>query len=173
MIFQPSNINNKIVTPEQLMFHLRGWKVKGFVIGFTNGCFDLLHRGHVSYLEETKKYCSKLVVAINSDASVKMLNKGSNRPVNQETDRAYVLSGLVFVDYVVVFDEATPLSLIELVKPDYLFKGGDYDAEVTDSKNPKYIVGSDVVKKNGGEVMTIPLVQGFSTTNIIEKAHSA
>lgn len=172
MIFQPFNISNKVVTPEQLMLHLRGWKAKGFVIGFTNGCFDLLHRGHVSYLEETKKYCSKLVVGINSDESVKMLNKGSNRPVNKEADRAYVLAGLVFVDYVVVFNESTPLSLIEMIKPDYLFKGGDYDTDVTDSKDPRYIVGSDVVKKNGGQVMTIPLVQGFSTTNIIEKAHS-
>lgn len=172
MNLEPFHISSKILTHEQLMFHIRGWKTKGFVIGFTNGCFDLLHRGHVAYLEETKKHCSKLVVAVNSDESVKMLNKGPNRPVNTATDRAYVLAGLLFVDYVVVFNEATPLSLIELVKPNCLFKGGDYDSNINDAKDPRYIVGSDVVKKNGGEVITIPFVEGFSTTNILAKAHS-
>lgn len=172
MNLEPFQISSKILSPEQLLLHIRGWQTKGFVIGFTNGCFDLLHRGHVSYLEETKKHCSKLIVAVNSDESVKTLNKGANRPVNKDADRAYVLAGLLFVDYVVVFNESTPLSLIEAIKPDVLFKGGDYDADITDSKNPQYIVGSDVVRQNGGKVVTIPFVEGYSTTSILEKSRS-
>lgn len=164
------SISNKILPADQLMFHIRGWKAKGFVIGLTNGCFDILHHGHVACLEEAKKHCSKLVVAVNSDASVKLLNKGKNRPVNSEKDRAYVLAALLSVDFVVIFDDATPLSIIETVQPDCLIKGGDYDADITDKNNPRYIVGSNVVKSKGGKVVTIPLVEGFSTTSILEKA---
>lgn len=172
MNLAPFSISSKILSTDQLLYHIRGWQTKGFVIGFTNGCFDILHRGHVAYLEEAKKYCSKLVVAVNSDESVKMLNKGSNRPVNKAEDRAFVMASLLFVDYVVIFNEATPLSLIEMIKPDSLFKGGDYDAAAANPADPRYIVGSDVVRNHGGKVIAIPFVEGFSTTAILEKAHS-
>lgn len=129
-------------------------------IVFTNGCFDVLHFGHVYYLEQAKKLGDMLVVGLNSDASVRRL-KGMSRPINGEKERAYVLAALAFVDYVVVFEEDTPKRLIELVKPDVLVKGGDYDL--------LNIVGADFVMKNGGTVTTIPFVEGFSSTHIIEQ----
>lgn len=129
-------------------------------IVFTNGCFDVLHFGHVYYLEQAKKLGDMLVVGLNSDASVRRL-KGISRPINGEKERAYVLAALAFVDYVVVFEEDTPKKLIELVKPDVLVKGGDYDL--------LNIVGADFVMKNGGTVTTIPFVEGFSSTHIIEQ----
>lgn len=164
------SIKNKIHTLDQLLYQANSKKIMGLTVGFTNGCFDILHKGHVTYLEEAKKHCDLLVVGVNSDASVKQLNKADNRPVNNENSRAFVLAALVFVDCVTVFNESTPLALIEQLKPDFLFKGGDYDANEKDQTHKKYIVGSDFVKANGGKVMTIPLVEGYSTTSILEKS---
>lgn len=132
----------------------------GMKIGFTNGCFDILHVGHVRYLEETKKYCDVLVVGVNSNASVKRL-KGDARPINSENARMQVLAALESVDVVILFEEDTPLDLIKRVMPDVLFKGGDWAEED--------IVGADVVKSSGGRVKVIEFVEGFSTTNTIEK----
>ena len=129
-------------------------------IVFTNGCFDVLHFGHVQYLLEARKLGDLLVVGLNSDASVRRL-KGESRPINGENERAFVLAALEFVDYVVVFEEDTPKKLIETVRPDVLVKGGDYQIE--------NIVGADFVMQNGGTVTTIPFVEGFSSTRIIEQ----
>lgn len=133
---------------------------KGKKIVFTNGCFDILHRGHVAYLNEAKKLGDVLVVGLNSDASVKEL-KGPERPVNSELDRKYVLENLKAVDFVAIFGEQTPLRLIQEVKPDILVKGGDW--------KPEQIVGSDFVISNGGQVLSLNFVDGYSTTNIIQK----
>lgn len=129
-------------------------------IVFTNGVFDILHYGHVRYLESAKRLGDVLIVGLNSDSSTKRL-KGKTRPVNHEKDRAYVLSSLKSVDIVCLFEEDTPIDLIEIVKPDFLVKGGDYEVEK--------IVGYDFVINNGGNVMTIPFEEGRSTTNIISK----
>lgn len=128
---------------------------------FTNGCFDILHAGHVTYLREAKKLGDILIIGLNSDDSVRRL-KGASRPVNEQQDRAYVLDALSSVDYVCVFEEDTPLELIEKLIPDVLVKGGDYRVEE--------IVGADIVSKNGGETIVLPFVKGKSTTSIIERA---
>ena len=133
-------------------------KLHNHKIVFTNGCFDVLHFGHVQYLLEAKKLGDLLVVGLNSDASVRRL-KGESRPINGEKERAFVLAALAFVDYVVVFEEDTPKELIEVVKPNVLVKGGDYKIE--------NIVGADFVMQNGGTVTTIPFVEGFYYTHII------
>ena len=125
---------------------------------FTNGCFDVLHRGHVTYLAAARDLGDCLVVGLNSDDSVKRL-KGENRPINNENDRALVLAALSFIDYIILFEEETPKNLIEQVRPDILVKGGDYKIED--------IVGADFVQKNGGKVLTIPFVDGYSSTKII------
>lgn len=130
-------------------------------IVFTNGCFDLLHVGHVRYLQEAKKLGDVLVIGVNSDASVKRL-KGPTRPVQIEADRAEILAALGAVDFTVIFTEDTPLKLIEAVKPDILVKGGDWKID--------QIVGSDFVINNGGKVMSLQFVDGKSTTKLIEKA---
>jgi rfaE bifunctional protein nucleotidyltransferase chain/domain len=160
----------KIYTSEQILFYANTYRVKGWTVGFTNGCFDILHKGHVSYLHQARSQCAMLIVGLNSDVSVKAQHKGLNRPVNNQTDRAFVLAALAAVTAVTIFDETTPLSLIEKIRPDFLFKGADYDASVTDKSNNKYIVGSDVVKSYGGKVITIPFIEGYSTTAILEKS---
>ena len=129
-------------------------------IVFTNGCFDIIHSGHCFYLTEAKKLGDILIVGLNTDASVKRL-KGETRPINNEDDRAMVLSCLKPVDYVVLFDEDTPFNLIRNIIPNVLVKGGDYTIE--------NIVGADIVLENGGEVKVIPFVEGKSTSKIIEK----
>lgn len=129
-------------------------------IVFTNGCFDILHRGHVEYLNEAKKLGDLLVVGLNSDRSVKEL-KGPERPVNAENDRKFVLQNLKAVDFVQIFDEQTPLNLIKAINPDILVKGGDW--------KPEQIVGSEHVLTNGGEVLSLNFVDGYSTTKIIHK----
>ena len=144
------------------------WRNDGHKIVFTNGVFDILHVGHLHCLEAAAEFGSKLVVAINNDESVRRLNKGPERPINSESNRAHLLSGLSCVDLVIIFNEDTPLDVISAVKPDVLVKGDDYDSECLDPSNPKYIVGSNEVKKNGGEVFTIPLLPGHSTTNILK-----
>lgn len=137
------------------------WRVKGDRIVFTNGCFDILHRGHVEYLEEAAMLGDRLVVGVNSDASVRRLGKGTDRPLNDEQSRAKVLAALRCVDAVVIFDEDTPLELITAIQPDVLAKGGDW--------KPEQIVGADVVKARGGSVHSLKLVDGFSTTALVEK----
>ncbi|MDR1758224.1 MAG: D-glycero-beta-D-manno-heptose 1-phosphate adenylyltransferase [Bacteroidales bacterium] len=128
---------------------------------FTNGCFDILHLGHVEYLLKAKSLGDILVVGLNSDVSVKRL-KGDNRPIHPEHARAMVLAALLFVDYVIIFEEDTPYNLIRYIAPDVLVKGGDYRAED--------VVGADIMKTNGGKVVIIPLTEGFSTTRVLQKA---
>jgi D-beta-D-heptose 7-phosphate kinase / D-beta-D-heptose 1-phosphate adenosyltransferase len=139
------------------------WRDAGLTVGFTNGCFDILHPGHLRVLEEAKARCGRLVVGLNSDASVSRL-KGSTRPVNNADSRARVLSGLMAVDAVVVFEEDTPGALIEALQPDLLVKGGDYSIDT--------IVGADTVQARGGTVHIVPLVDGQSTTAAIARAQS-
>jgi rfaE bifunctional protein nucleotidyltransferase chain/domain len=153
-------VSDKIVTREVLAHLCAGWKVKGHKIVFTNGCFDILHEGHVQLLLEAAELGHKLIVGINTDASVKKL-KGETRPVNQETSRALILAAQLYVDAVTLFDEDTPLELIETIRPDIIVKGGDY--------TPETVVGNDFVQAYGGSTVIIPLVPGFSTTGIIEK----
>ncbi|MFB3844969.1 MAG: D-glycero-beta-D-manno-heptose 1-phosphate adenylyltransferase [Candidatus Cloacimonadaceae bacterium] len=129
-------------------------------IVFTNGCFDILHAGHVQYLEQAKKLGDILVVGLNSDASVRRL-KGENRPINKQEDRALVLAALGFVDYIIIFEEDTPYELIKIVNPDVLVKGGDW--KETD------IIGADIVQAKGGIVLSLPLRPGLSTSKIIEE----
>ncbi len=138
-------------------------------IVFTNGCFDILHRGHVEYLTKARDLGNVLVVGLNTDASVKRQNKSPERPINNQETRAIIIAALECVDYVVLFDEDTPLELIKLVQQDILVKGSDYDANETDKSSKKYIVGSDIVKARGGQIATIDLTEGFSTTGLIDK----
>lgn len=156
-----SQLKEKIVTKEVAFRSMNGQRLKGRKMVFTNGCFDILHPGHVDYLAQARDLGGCLVLGLNSDDSVKRLNKAPNRPVNTETSRAHVLSALACVDMIVIFNEDTPLELITYLKPDVLVKGGDWKVED--------IVGGDVVKSNGGDVITIPLLEGFSTTKLIEK----
>jgi D-glycero-beta-D-manno-heptose 1-phosphate adenylyltransferase len=128
---------------------------------FTNGVFDLLHRGHVEYLEAARALGGSLVVAVNSDASARALGKGPGRPLVPAADRARVVAGLAAVDCVVLFDDPTPLDLIDALRPDVLVKGGDYSRET--------IVGAGLVEARGGRVAVIPLVAGLSTTSIVER----
>lgn len=148
------------------------WKSKGEKVVFTNGCFDILHLGHVTYLEAAAELGDRLVVAVNDDASVRSLEKGDERPINPEHARAALISALRCVDLAVIFTQATPLELIETLHPDVLVKGGDYDPNETDASSSAYIVGSAETKKRGGQVLTIPLVAGFSTTNIVNRLKS-
>lgn len=135
-------------------------KAQGKTVVFTNGCFDLLHRGHVHTLREAKTQGDLLIVALNSDRSVKSI-KGPRRPIMPETDRTELIAALEMVDYVVVFDEPDPYRLISAIKPDVLAKGGDWESDK--------IIGADVVEQNGGRVAVIPYLKGFSTTEIIER----
>lgn len=136
------------------------WQAAGEEIVFTNGCFDILHLGHVDYLEKARHLGNKLVVGLNTDASVCRL-KGPERPLQDEMSRARVMASLLFIDAVILFGENTPYELIAAVKPDILVKGDDYAIED--------IVGHDIVQKNGGTVKTITLVKGYSTTRIVNK----
>ncbi len=151
-------IRNKIVEPSFFAEHEEELHRRKIV--FTNGCFDLLHVGHVTYLAQAKALGDVLVIGLNTDASVRRL-KGPDRPVNKQDARALVLAALESVDYVVFFDEDTPYNIITQVKPDILVKGGDYEID--------NIVGSDFVRARGGQVLTIPFVDGFSTSNILEQ----
>lgn len=152
-------IYDKILDNKTLEHRLDSWHKEGKKIVFSNGCFDILHRGHVEYLSKAADLGDILVIGLNTDASVKRL-KGPSRPVNDEKARAVVLAALEFVDAIVFFEEDTPYNLIKFVMPDILVKGKDYKAED--------IVGYDIVTGNGGKVETIELVDGFSTTNILK-----
>jgi rfaE bifunctional protein nucleotidyltransferase chain/domain len=154
------SITSKIISREELSKQLSVWRLKDDKIVFTNGCFDLLHPGHILYLEEAARQGNRLVIGLNSDASVRRL-KGESRPVNTGNDRALMLAALHFTDAVIFFDEDTPLELIRLVKPDVLVKGADYKEDD--------VVGADFVKNNAGQIMLIPFVEGYSSTATIEK----
>ena len=152
------NMASKILHERTLTKQSKLWKSKGHTLVFTNGCFDILHLGHIEYLEKAKNLGDFLVVGLNSDASVKRL-KGPTRPVNPAHARAKMLAALVMVDAVVVFEEDTPYELVKKVQPDVLIKGGDYKIE--------NIVGADFVIQNGGIVKTIEYIKGFSTTQLL------
>ena len=154
-------IKSKIYDSSTIKSKVDIWKFENRKIVFTNGCFDILHRGHVEYLSKSKDFGDILIVGLNTDVSVKKL-KGENRPINDEESRAFLLSSLFFVDAVVYFEEDTPLKLIKEVQPDVLVKGGDYILN--------NIVGYDFVKSYGGNIVTVDMIDGYSTTNIIEKA---
>lgn len=157
---QPQIIPHKIYDRPTLQHQLRRWRLLGKTIAFTNGCFDILHSGHIASLSDAAREADYLVVGLNSDASTCRL-KGPNRPVNNQDARATVLAALLMVDAVILFEEDTPLELITLVEPDVLVKGGDYTLE--------QIVGAKEVMAAGGRVVINPMVPGFSTTGLIEK----
>jgi len=150
----------KIYDRESLLKQLQRWHDAGEEIVFTNGCFDILHAGHMAYLEAAVKQGDRLIVGVNDDDSVKRL-KGETRPINVLSSRLFLLASLTSVDAVVPFSEDTPLDLINLLKPDILVKGGDY--------SPETIVGAEEVKSWGGEVKVIPYIEGFSTTKLERK----
>ena len=154
--------SDKVLTRDELQRRVAVWRAKGERIAFANGCFDLLHVGHITVLEQSRRQGDRLIVAINSDRSAGSL-KGSGRPVVREADRARVLAALAVVDAVVVFDEPTPLELILAIRPDVIVKGGDYREDT--------IVGAKEVKSWGGEVAIVPVVDGHSTTRLIERAN--
>jgi len=149
--------------------HCAEWRAQGLKVVFTNGVFDLLHRGHVAYLEAAAALGDALVVGVNDDDSVRRLGKGDDRPIVQEGDRAFIVAGLRSVTGVVLFGEDTPAAVIAAIQPDVLVKGGDYDADSTNPEDPRYIVGSAEVRASGGRVTTIDLVPGRSTTAIADK----
>ena len=150
----------KVATIQRLQTEVARWRAKGLKVGFTNGCFDILHRGHVAYLAQARTWCDRLIVGVNSDRSVRAL-KGEGRPVNELESRALVLAGLGSVDLVAPFDDDTPLRLIEAARPDVLIKGADYTED--------QVVGGDLVRGWGGEVRLAPLVEGYSTTTAIAR----
>ena len=154
------NIADKIVSRQEMQQQVMKWKDLGEEVVFTNGCFDILHFGHIKYLEEAKTLGDKLIIGLNSDASTRRL-KGDLRPINAEYSRAYLLASLECVDLVTIFKEDTPEALIGEVRPDVLVKGGDYKAED--------VVGGDIVKELGGKVIILPFQEGYSTTSIEEK----
>lgn len=154
-------LNQKLLTLEQLPAKLAYWRFHNQRIVFTNGVFDLLHRGHIEYLAKASDLGDVLILGLNADVSVKMLGKGPTRPLQDEQSRALILSALRFVTAIVLFEEETPYELIKAVQPDVLVKGGDYKVEE--------IAGHDIVQANGGEVVLIDIVQGHSTTNLEQK----
>lgn len=155
----------KIFTLKEAVRRVESWKLAGDKVVFTNGCFDILHRGHVEYLSEAKEFGGKLIIGLNSDVSVQRL-KGQDRPIQSQEDRAVVLDALSVVDGIVIFYEDTPLELVKQLKPDVLLKGGDYKAGI-DS-----IVGADEVKSWGGAVHVVNYYKKFSTSNLISKIQS-
>lgn len=157
-------IKSKIFSKKEMLDSwLPYWKFKGQKLVFTNGCFDIIHRGHVEYLAHAADKGDILIIGLNSDKSVRKI-KGTSRPVLDELSRAMVLASLRFVDVVVLFHEETPYELIKYLQPDFLVKGSDY--------KPEDIVGADIVKANSGQVITIDFIEGYSTSEIINKLKS-
>lgn len=153
-------IQHKILSREELLKNCNAWRLKGRKIVFTNGCFDILHHGHLDLLAKAATLGNVLVVGLNTDSSVQRL-KGPARPVTHEQDRLFQLASLLCTDAVCLFDEDTPEELIKLIRPDVLVKGGDYTIDK--------IVGADFVQQHGGEVSIIPYVEGYSTTGLIDR----
>jgi D-beta-D-heptose 7-phosphate kinase/D-beta-D-heptose 1-phosphate adenosyltransferase len=158
----PQIIPQKIFDLSGLQHQLSRWRLLGKTVAFTNGCFDIVHQGHIASLSDAAREADFLVVGLNSDASTCRL-KGENRPINNQHARATVMAALLMVDAVILFEEDTPLNLINAIRPDVLVKGGDYTLE--------QIVGAKEVIETGGRVVINPIVPGFSTTGIIEKIH--
>ena len=154
------SINTKILPLKSLKNQVTNWKKTGKKVVFTNGCFDLIHRGHIEALAQTADLGDKLIIGLNSDVSIKKL-KGESRPIIDENSRAILLASLSFVDAIVLFSEETPLNLISNLNPDILAKGGDYKINT--------IVGHEIIRKNGGEVILVPFVEGFSSSSIVDK----
>lgn len=160
---------SKIHTTASFSSLLAEWHFLEQKTVFTNGCFDIIHRGHIDYLAKASDLGNRLIIGLNSDESVKKQGKSATRPLQDEQTRAMILASLHFVDAVIIFNEDTPYELIHFIKPSLLVKGADYDESVTDKNDKKYIVGSDIVKANGGEIKTIDFLEGFSTTLIEQK----
>lgn len=152
--------DSKILNEPAVLELVSKWRKEGLKLVFTNGCFDILHEGHVRYLNEASNLGDRLIVGLNADASVSRL-KGPHRPINPQHSRAYVLAGLECVSAVIVFEDDTPMQLIQMISPDVLVKGGDWEVN--------QIVGSDFVIQQGGQVFSLPFYNGFSTTSIEEK----
>ena len=155
-----NKINSKIFSLDDLKNQVNAWKQAGEEVVFTNGCFDIIHRGHIEVLAQTADLGDRLIIGLNSDSSIQKL-KGEDRPIIDEQARVILLSALSFVDAVILFPEETPINLISTLLPDLLAKGGDYEIET--------IVGHEIVQNNGGEVILVPFVDGFSSTTIIDK----
>lgn len=156
-------INSRIFDNKSLKNQLAIWRFKSEKIVFTNGCFDIIHLGHIDYLSKAKDFGDILIIGLNTDSSVRRI-KGKGRPVTNEKSRSMILSSLRFIDAVILFDEDTPYNLIKQVQPDILIKGSDYKTED--------IVGFDIVKAKGGEVKTIDFLEGYSTSLILDKMKS-
>tara|TARA_B100000768_G_C11036920_1_gene272541 strand:+ start:128 stop:619 length:492 start_codon:yes stop_codon:yes gene_type:complete len=154
------DINRKIYNLDILTTQVEQWKKSGNKIVFTNGCFDIIHKGHIEVLANTADLGNKLIIGLNSDQSIQKI-KGEGRPIIDEQSRAILLSALSFVDAIILFSEETPLKLISSLLPDVLAKGGDYEI--------KNIVGNEIVQQNGGKVKLVPLIVGYSSTSIIKK----
>ena len=153
-------LNSKILDKERLLVKLTDWKEEDKKIVFTNGCFDLIHLGHIEVIARSADLGDILIIGVNTDNSIKRL-KGKNRPIVEEISRAKQLAALEFVDAVVFFDQDTPIDLIKVINPNVITKGGDYKTD--------QVIGNDIVTQNDGEVVIIPLTQGYSTTSILEK----
>ena len=158
MATKQSLTEHKIISIDEIGNRVRSWREESRKLVFTNGCFDILHSGHVRYLQTAADFGDILILGLNSDTSVRKL-KGSHRPIMSQNDRAYILSAIETIDYIVIFDEETPARLIQSVSPDVLVKGGDY--------LPEDVVGYDTVAENGGCVKIVPYVEGKSTTAIV------
>lgn len=159
-MYQPRGLKTKLKPLEIIKNEIKALQQQGKKIVFTNGCFDILHAGHVDIFQQARNLGDALVVAVNSDISIKKI-KGEKRPVVPQAQRMQVLAALEAIDYVVIFDEENPLKIIKEIQPDILVKGGDWPVET--------IVGREIVEKKGGKVLSIPLMEGISTTNIIEE----
>lgn len=158
-------LNKKIFSLDTLVRQVAVWRFHSYKIVFTNGCFDILHRGHIDYLSKARDLGNILIAGVNSDASIKKLNKGASRPIQNDKDRALILSSVQFVDAIISFEEDTPYNLIKAIQPDVLAKGGDWKED--------QIVGADIVKARGGFVTSIPFVDGYSTTQIEKKVKAS
>ena len=159
-MYQPRGLKTKLKSLEILKNEIKALQQQGKKIVFTNGCFDILHAGHVDIFQQARNLGDALVVAVNSDISIKKI-KGEKRPVVPQAQRMQVLAALEAIDYVVIFEEEDPLKIIKEIQPDILVKGGDWPVET--------IVGREIVEKKGGKILSIPLMEGISTTNIIEE----
>lgn len=157
-------IKNKITTLTTLQIKLREWEKKGNKIVFTNGCFDIIHQGHIDYLAKAKDLGDILIIGLNTDKSVSEI-KGKNRPIQDQESRAIILASMQFVDSIVYFSDPTPYKLIKAIQPDILVKGADY--------KPEEIIGYDIVKQKGGEIKTLEFLEGYSTSAIEKKILSS
>ena len=171
-----SQLQHKVASAEEVAQRVAKWQHAGERVVFTNGVFDLLHLGHIDYLSKAADLGQRLVIGLNADESVRTLAKGPARPIKNDSNRAHILAALACVDAVVLFNASTPLALIESLQPDVLVKGGDYDPFESDSTSKTYIVGSDIVRNWGGDVVVIPFLPGHSTSALEQKildAHSS